>query len=142
MSRAWAVTENSGSSYDIGGAALRLNEAWKPSETWFSDYLTAYTQTALISGDMNGAHQFARLVSDNRDPVTGIIFDPTKPAFPVAGTTDFNTLMNDITSKSIDDGGARVYDNSKLYQVEGMYNFTHLIHFMEMQVGVSNRITR
>lgn len=139
--RTWAVTENSGSSYDIGGAALRLNEAWKPSEAWFSDYLTAYTQTALISGDMNGAHQFARLVSDNRDPGTGIIFDPTKPAFPVSGTTDFNNLMHDITSKSIDDGGARVYDNSKLYQTEGMYNFTHLIHFIEMQVGVSNRIT-
>ena len=139
--RAWAVTENSGSSYDIGGAALRLNEAWKPSEAWFTDYLSAYTQTALISGDMNGAHQFARLVSDNRDPRTGIIFDPTKPAFPLAGTTEFSNLMNQITSKSIDDGGARVYDNSKLYQVEGMYNFTHLIHFMEMQVGVSNRIT-
>jgi iron complex outermembrane recepter protein len=139
--RAWAVTENSGSSYDIGGAALRLNEAWKPSEAWFSDYLKAYTQTALISGDMNGAHQFARLVSDNRDPITGVIFDPSKPAFPVAGTTEFNTFMNEITSKSIDDGGARVFDNSKLYQLEGMYNFTHLIHFMEMQVGVSNRIT-
>jgi iron complex outermembrane recepter protein len=139
--RAWAVTENSGSSYDIGGAALRLNEAWKPSAEWFSDYLKAYTQTALISGDMNSAHQFARLVSDNRDPVTGIIFDSAKPAFPLPGTTEFTTLMNDITSKSIDEGGARVYDNSKLYQVEGMYNFTHLIRFMEMQVGVSNRIT-
>jgi hypothetical protein len=139
--RAWAVTENSGSSYDIGGAALRLNEAWKPSAEWFSDYLKAYTQTALISADMSGAHQFARLVSDNRDPITGAIFDPSKPAFPLSGTADFNTLMNNITSKSIDEGGAKVYDNSKLYQVEGMYNFTHLIHFMEMQVGVSNRVT-
>ncbi|MBK8882566.1 MAG: carboxypeptidase-like regulatory domain-containing protein [Bacteroidales bacterium] len=139
--RAWAVTENSGSSYDIGGAALRLNEAWKPSEEWFSDYLTAYTQTALISGDMNGAHQFARLVSDNRDLRTGIVFDPSRAAFPLAGSSDFNTLMNGITSRSIDEGGARVYDNSKLYQVEGMYNFTHLIHFMELQVGVSNRVT-
>ena len=138
--RAWAVTENSGSSYDIGGAALRLNEAWKPSEVWFSDYLKAYTQTALITGDMNGAHQFARLVSDNRDPKTGIIFDSSKPAFPLPGTTDFSTLMNEITSSSIDDGGAMVYDNSKMYQVEGMYNLTHLIHFMEMQVGVSNRV--
>ena len=82
--RAWAVTENSGSSYDIGGAALRLNEAWKPSEAWFSDYLKAYTQTALISGDMNGAHQFARLVSDNRDPRTGIIFRSVQTGFPSA----------------------------------------------------------
>ncbi|MBK7711328.1 MAG: carboxypeptidase-like regulatory domain-containing protein [Bacteroidales bacterium] len=139
--RAWAVTENSGSSYDIGGAALRLNEAWKPSEEWFSDYLTAYTQTALISGDMNGAHQFGRLVSDNRDLRTGIVFDPSRAAFPLAGSSDFNPLMNGITSRSIDEVGARAYDNSKLYQVEGMYNFTHLIHFMELQVGVSNRVT-
>lgn len=139
--RAWAVTENSGSSYDIGGAALRLNEAWKASQDWFSDYLKAYTQTALVSGDMIGAHHFARLVSDNRDPLTGIVFDPARPAIPLPGTTEFNTFMHEITSKSIDDGGARVYDNSKLYQVEGMYNFTHLIHFMEMQVGVSNRVT-
>ncbi len=137
--RAWGVIENSGSSYDIGGAALRLNEEWKPSEEWFSDYLTAYTQTALITGDMNNAHQFARLVSDNRDPKTGVIFDLSKPAFPVHGTSDFNTMMNKITSNPIDEGGARVFDNSKIYQVEGMYNFSHLIHFMEMQVGASNR---
>jgi iron complex outermembrane receptor protein len=137
--RAWGVVENSGSSYDIGGAALRLNEEWKPSEEWFSDYLTAYTQTALVTGDMNNAHQFARLVSDNRDPKTGIIFDLSKPAFPVHGTSDFNTMMKKITSKPIDEGGARVFDNSKIYQLEGMYNFTHLIHFMEMQIGLSNR---
>ena len=139
--RAWAVSENSGSSYDVGGAALRLNEAWKPSEVWFSDYLKAYTQTALMTSDMSGAHQFARLVADNRDPITGIIFDSSKPAFPVPGTTDFITFMDEITSSSIDDGGARVYDNSKIYQVEGMYNFTHLIKIMEMQIGVSNRVT-
>ena len=113
-----------------------MNEAWKPSHLWFSDYLTAYTQTALISGDMNSANQFARLVSDNRDPGTGIIFDASKPAFPLPGSNDFNTLMNEITSKSIDEGGARVYDNSKLYQVEGMYNFTHLIHFMELRLAL------
>jgi len=137
--RAWGVTENSGSSYDIGGAALRLNEEWKPSEEWFSDYLTAYTQIALVTGDMNNAHQFARLVSDNRDPKTGVIFNSSKPAFPVYGTNDFNTMINKITSNSISEGGARVFDNSKIYQVEGMYNFKNLIHFMEMQVGASNR---
>jgi len=137
--RAWGVSDNSGSSYDIGGAALRLNEKWKPSEEWFSDYLTAYTQTALITGDMNNANLFARLVSDNRDPKTGIIFDKSKPAFPVHGTIEFNEMMDEITSTSINEGGARVFDNSKVYQIEGMYNFKDQIHFMEMQVGASNR---
>jgi hypothetical protein len=138
--RAWGVTENSGPSFDIGGAALRLNEAWKPSESWFTDYLSAYTQTALLSGNMKGAHDFARLVSDNRDPVSGIVFDQSKPAFPVSGTPEFDDKLNQITSKSVSDGGAQVYDHSKMAQIEGMYNFTHLIKFMEMQVGVSERI--
>ncbi|MFZ0283495.1 MAG: TonB-dependent receptor [Bacteroidales bacterium] len=137
--RAWGVTENSGSSYDIGGAALRLNEEWKPSEIWFSDYLTAYTQTALTTGDMNNAHQFARLAADNRDPQTGIIFDKSRPALPLAGEQDFVSMMKKITSSSINDGGARVFDNSKIYQVEGVYNFSNLIHFMELQLGISNR---
>jgi iron complex outermembrane recepter protein len=137
--RAWGVTENSGPSYDIGGTALLLNEEWKPSEDWFSDYLTAYTQTVLTTDNMNNAHQFARLVADNRDLKTGVIFDPSKPAFPVPGSDDFKTMMDKITSRSINDGGARVFDNSKMYQVEGIYNFKNIIHFMEMQLGVSNR---
>ncbi len=137
--RAWGVSDNSGSSYDIGGAALLLNEEWKLSEDWFSDYLTAYTQTVLITGDMNNAHQFARLAADNRDPKTGIVFDNSKPAIPVKGTSDFKSMMNKITSHLINEGGAGVFDNSKIYQVEGMYNFKDLIHFMEMQIGASNR---
>ncbi len=116
-----------------------MNEEWKPSQDWFADYLSAYTQTALISGDMNNAHQFARLVADNRDPKTGNVFDNTKPAFPVYGTDEFNQILDKISSTSISDGGAMVFDQSKMGQVEGMYNFTHLIKFMEMQVGVSER---
>jgi outer membrane receptor protein involved in Fe transport len=138
--RAWAVSENSGNSFDIGGAAMRLNEDWKPSESWFQDYLTAYTQTALITGDMNNSHHFARLVADNRDPVTGIIFDNSKPAFPVAGTSEFNEPLNRISKTSLADGGAMVFDQSKMAQVEGMYNFTHLIQIFEMQLGLSHRI--
>ncbi|GAB1451233.1 TonB-dependent receptor [Draconibacterium sp.] len=138
--RAWAVAENSGASYDIGGAALRLNEDWKPSAQWFQEYLTAYTQTALISGDMTNSHKFARLVSDNRDPKTGNIFDSSKPAFPVYGTSQFSEPLNRITNTSIADGGALVFDQSKMAQIEGMYNFTDLIDIFEMQVSASGRI--
>jgi len=138
--RAYGVTENSGPSYDIGGAALRLNETWKPSGQWFSEYIKAYTQTALLTGNMDNAHQFARLASDNRDLNSGAVFDASKPAFPLSGTDEFNEMMEKITSASIDEGGAGVYDNSKLYQVEGMYDFSNLIQVMEMQIGVSERV--
>jgi outer membrane receptor for ferrienterochelin and colicin len=138
--RVWGVSENSGTSYDLGGAALLINESWKPSEEWFSDYLTAYTQTALLSGNMQSAHQFARLVSDNRDPGTGNVFDATKPAFPLSGSEEFNRLMDRISSTSIADGGAMVFDQSKMFQAEGMYNFSSLIQFVELQLGISNRL--
>ena len=137
--RVWGVAENSGSSFDIGGTALLMNESWKPSEQWFQDYLTAYTQTALITGDLNSAHQFARLVSDNRDPKTGVVFDNSKPAFPVYGTNEFNQSLERISSTSISDGGAMVFDKSKMAQFEGMYDFTHLIEIFEMQAGISER---
>jgi hypothetical protein len=137
--RVWGVAENSGSSFDIGGTALLMNESWKPSEQWFQDYLTAYTQTALISGDMNSAHQFARLVSDNRDPKTGVVFDNSKPAFPVYGTSEFNQSLGKISSTLLTEGGAMVFDKSKMAQFEGMYDFTHLIEIFEMQAGISER---
>ncbi|MCK5209944.1 MAG: carboxypeptidase-like regulatory domain-containing protein, partial [Cyclobacteriaceae bacterium] len=45
--RTWAVYENSGDSYDLGGAALRLNEAWKPSEDWYTEYIGSFAQNIL-----------------------------------------------------------------------------------------------
>ncbi len=139
--RAWGVAENSGRSYDIGGAALRMNEKWKPSEQWFADYLAAYTQTALVNEDMNSAHQFGRLVADNRDPRSGVIFDNTKPAFPIPGSPEFDQMLGDITSTNVNEGGAQVLDHSKLYQVEGMYDFSHLSEVVEVQFGFSQRLT-
>jgi len=139
--RAWGVAENSGPSYDIGGAALRLNEMWKPSEQWFTDYLGAYTQTALLSEDMQSAHDFGRLVADNRDPETGVVFDGTLPAFPLPGSEEFKQMMSDITSTNVNVGGAQVLDQSKMYQVEGMYDFSHLTDLVEVQLGVSQRLT-
>ena len=89
---------------------------------------------------MKNAHQFARLVSENRDPKTGIVFDNSKPAFPVYGTADFNRIMSNVTSTSLAEGGAKVFDNSKIIQFEGMYNFSRLLRIFEMQLGISERI--
>ncbi len=137
--RIWGNAENSGSSYDLGATALVMNEGWKGSPDWFEEYLAAYTQTALISGNMASAHDYARLVADNRDPKTGIPFDQTKPSIPLPGTADFNELRDEITSAKIAEGGSGIIDKSKMIQAEGMYDFTHLIHFMNMQVGASYR---
>jgi len=58
---------------------------------------------------------------------------------PKPGEEEFNTLKNSITSKMINEGGSQVYDNSKVMQGEGMYNFRSMIDIMDLQVGASYR---
>ena len=137
--RAWGVAENSGDTYDAGTAALLMNEAWKPSAQWYEDYIGAFIQNRLLGSNEESSHQFARLVADNRDP-KGNIFNPDKPALPLPDTEEFNSILNDLRSRSLKDGGARVIDKSQVWQVEAMYNFNDLISVFELLVGVNHRI--
>ncbi len=136
--RAYYTIDNSGDTYDAGGAAMQLNEAWKPSEQWYAEYIEAFTQQFLSGNSEKASHQFARLVADNRDP-RGNIFDPTKPAIPLAGTQEFNNLFNQIVNTPIKQGGAEVIDKSTLFHLEGMYNFTRLVKVVELLIGGSMR---
>ena len=138
--RVWANAENAGPSYDLGATALFMNEDWKGSRDWFADYLAAYTQTALLSGDMAAAHDYARLVSDNRDPKTGNVFNTSLPAIPAPGTKEFDKSIKDVTSVNLADGGSGLLETSKMMQAEGMYDFTHIIKFMDLQVGANYRL--
>jgi outer membrane receptor protein involved in Fe transport len=137
--RTWAVMENSGNSFDLGGAALRLNEAWKPSEVWYQDYIGAFAQSVLLGSDEDDAHHFARLVADNRDQY-GNIQDEGKPAFPLSGSDEFNTLYEAIINTPVSDGGAKVIDKSKLWHTEGMYNFSNKLKVVDLVVGASYRM--
>ena len=93
----------------------------------------------LLGGTYEDAHHFARLVADNRDQ-NGNIFAIGKPAIPLPGTDGFNQLYDDIISKPINQGGAHVIDHSKMYQVEGTYNFSRFLKVFELLVGASQRI--
>jgi iron complex outermembrane recepter protein len=136
--RSWGVLENSGDSYDLGGAALRLNEAWKPSEAWYADYIGSFAQSVLLGSQQDDAHEFARMVADNRDKY-GNVFATGRPAFPLAGTEEFNTLLGDIISRPVTDGGAIIQDESKLWHTEGMYNLSNKLKVVDMVVGASYR---
>jgi iron complex outermembrane receptor protein len=136
--RVWYTVDNSGDTYNAGGAALQLNETWKPSAQWYEDYIGAFTQQLLSGNSEEDSHKFARLVADNRD-LKGNIFDPTKPALPLAGTDEFNTLFEQIINTPINLGGAKVIDKSTLLHIEGMYNFSELINVVEFIIGASAR---
>ncbi len=136
--RTYYTIDNSGDTYDAGGAALKLNEAWKPSEVWYADYIGAFSQQLLSGSSEEASHQFARLVADNRD-LNGNIFDPSKPALPVPGTEEFDNFFNPIISSPVNQGGAVVIDKSRLLHIEGMYNFTRMVKVVELIAGASAR---
>jgi outer membrane receptor protein involved in Fe transport len=136
--RAYYTIDNSGDTYDAGGAALQLNEAWKPSEQWYEDYIGAFTQQLLSGGSEESSHQFARLVADNRDP-SGNIFDPGKPALPIPGTEEFDHYYNQIINTPVKQGGAKVIDRSSMLHLEGMYSFSKLVRVVELIAGASAR---
>jgi iron complex outermembrane receptor protein len=139
--RGYTTVDNSGESYDVGSAALKLNEAWKPSEQWYEDYITIFTQQILMGNSEVSAHRFARAVADNRD-LNNNILDPSQPAIPLPGKEDFNYYYNPIKSTAVSDGGAEVIDQSKLYHLESMYDFSDLIKWFELIVGASGRLYR
>ncbi|MFM7328421.1 MAG: TonB-dependent receptor [Bacteroidota bacterium] len=137
--RAYGVAEFSGNTYDAGSTGLLMNEAWKPSEQWYTDFVGAFTQQVLLGDNQQNALRFARLVADNRDEV-GNVFNGSKPAIPVPGTQAYRQLFKEITSRTVNNGGTKVLDKSKLLHAEGMYNFSRLIKVAEVMVGASARL--
>lgn len=137
--RTYGLAEFSGDSYDAGATALLMNEAWKPSEQWYNDYIQNFVTLALLGNSENEAHKFARLVADNRDEF-GNQFNPNTSAIPVPGTPAFDALFKSITESPVNQGGSKVIDKSKLWHTEGMYNFGDKIKFMEWMIGGSYRL--
>ncbi len=138
--RVWGLKENAGDTYDAGTTALLMNEAWKPSAEWYTDYIQSFTQSFLLGTSESLSHVFGRLVADNRS-LQGVIFNPREPAIPLAGTSEFETIFNDITSKPLGQGGTKVIDKTGMINLEGMYNFKNLISSFELIVGANYRLT-
>lgn len=136
--RSYYIWENSGDTYNAGGAGAMINEAWKPSEDWFADYIATYTQSILLGESEEQAMKFARQVAENRDE-HGNVFNSLENAFPYAGTEEFNNYFDDVINKSVYEGGAKILDKSKMFHLEGMYNFSKFIPWFELQAGASYR---
>ncbi len=132
--RWWGVTENTGDTYDIGTAALLLNEAWKPSRDWYTDYITTFLLARATGDTEENAFHLGRQNADNRDQ-NGNILDESKPALPLPGSEEMNELWNDIISKPVTEGGSKIIDKSKTWQAEGVYDFSRILKWMRLQAG-------
>jgi len=149
--RYWHIKENSGNAYDAGGAASLINEAWKPSEIWYQDYVGAFLQSLLLGGPNDQSHEFARLVADNRDR-NGNEQNPNSPSQPLANSPLYDQLLTETSSRPIGtadsvviDGvtyfiqGSEVRDFSSMGQLEGLYNFNNLLNGVNILAGFQYR---
>lgn len=139
--RAWGTKENAGDTYDIGSATLRLNEDWKTSEDWYTDYIQSFITAYVYPGGspLDVAYNVSRIIADNRTP-EGTILNNSKPHRPYPGEPEFDSSWNDILSKPANDGGAKVIDHSSLAHVESMYDFSHLFNSLNVKIGASYRV--
>lgn len=124
--RAYTTQERSGKSYTAGLATIYLNEAWKPSQTWFGQYVGAYAQAAAAGQNPAAADVTARSAADQ--------------GRPVPGSDAFNRLYDAVSTGSIATGkGGAFEDNSNLYHAEGVYNFKNQIKAIDLLVGANVR---
>ncbi|MCX6213927.1 MAG: carboxypeptidase-like regulatory domain-containing protein [Spirosoma sp.] len=125
MVRAYTTQERSGKSFTAGLASIGFNEAWKPSATWFGQYVGAYAAARGAGQGDDAAQLSARGIADQ--------------GRPIPGTEAYKALYDKLSSTPISQGGGAFSDKSNLYHVEGLYNFKNQIKFADVLVGANYR---
>lgn len=131
--RGYATLENSGDSYIADLTGILINDSWKTNSLWYQDYALGYlTHFALnptanpdAASDQANAHNFARSAAD-----VGRLLPGTQP---------FEAAKKSARSKTIPTGSL-FDDQTKLYHVQGQYNFKNQIKFMDLTAGFSYRL--
>jgi hypothetical protein len=131
--RAYTTQENAGSSYDMVATATLLNEYYAPTATvWAPQYINAYAQTfgsALQAGQAPAA-AYVTASAAARAYADANRLQP--------GTASFNTALNAVKSQPIPYGG-KFNDQTNLYVGEGIYNFSDIVKWADITIGVSTR---
>lgn len=121
--RAYQTRQNA-EGWNIGLTAQRINNAWKPMNTWAADFATAFTGNNIEAA--RAAANAGRYLPESAD------FNRVRDLFA-------NTLTTDTVPGFKGLRGARFRDNSTMSHAEAMYNFKNQISFLDVVVGASFR---
>ncbi len=120
------TTHQRAEGWSIGQAAAAINNTWKPTSAWATDFATAYAANG-------GAIGAARATADQGRYLPGSAeFNSVRDQYT-------NTFNNQFIPGSTTVRGLRYKDNSTLNHIEGMYNFANQIRFVDLLVGGSFR---
>jgi outer membrane receptor protein involved in Fe transport len=120
--RAYTTQENTGDTYAANTLASLINQ-----ETYLSPYLNAFASARTSGADVDAAHEAARAYANSQQPQPG--------------STQFQELADRFRDIPISEGGAKFLDNSAMYHLEGLYNFSEVIdpEQIELIAGVNVR---
>ncbi|MCS7162413.1 MAG: hypothetical protein NZ958_03680 [Bacteroidia bacterium] len=158
----YALLENSGKSFDSRLAALNLLSSVKPHINWLAQYVLTYTgqmrRIAEAAGvdpealgiPRGGDHAAARAFADSDRPQAleeplRLIGSPFAYLMgggsrPQPGTEDFRRRLREVTDRAnFAQGGAAFYDRSALYHLEGQYDFTPYLQWIQVLIGGNYR---
>ncbi|MET0637632.1 MAG: TonB-dependent receptor [Chitinophagaceae bacterium] len=121
--RGYTTQENAGDASQATALGRLMNEAYKPSQTWYPQYVAAYTSymTAAGAGGANSpeqAHAFARAYADSAGGTKR--FQPGTPAFNQAKENILNTPLP---------VGAKFLDRTDLWVGEAQLNLSEVLDF-------------
>jgi len=157
---AYAALESSGGSYDSRFAALNLLNAVKPHTNWMVQYTLAYTgQLYRLAQSLGlnpvdygipqgGDHAAARTYADSdrgarlAETMQRFGYPPDVytlfqgGAYPQPGSAAFREgLQRVIEQPNFAEGGAKFFDRSSFYHVEGQYDLSRRVRVVNLLVG-------
>ncbi len=108
--RAYTTHENSGDSYNATITARYFNEALKPSNAWYPQYIAAYIGNRDAGAPDMVAHNNARAFADQ--------------GLPIGQNIRLNPTFQKIAQTPISQGGGLFLDRTRLNVFEGQLNLT------------------
>lgn len=124
--RAYSTQQDAGNTYNVGLLADELVQRAKPDEIWYDQYTRLYSAGRGVVG--------ARNLADSRFP--GNFFTKFEP-----GTEQYDSIRSKIISTEVTQGGARIFDESRLYHIEGKYELEDAQdYFSKLTVGGNYRV--
>ncbi len=126
--KAYYTEENTGkNSFNYRPLAENIDLAFKKPTQWYNDYTNAFnTAYATNGGNVAASHDAARAAADNGR------FQP--------GTAAFDSVRNQIIHiNNWDTVGAQMLLKSAFVHVEGQYDWSHIIPFVQILTGFNYR---
>lgn len=125
--RAYSTQQRAGRTFNVGLLADELVQRAKPDEVWFDQYLRLYQANRGIID--------SRKLAESDFPNFRDFHAKFQP-----GTAQYDSIRTNIISTKVAEGGARIFDESKLHHFETKYEFDSFKNiFQKLTIGGNYR---